>query len=83
MSTRTKPTRTVTLKVRKLAESRGMVSSQELGQFLSIHSSHTARLWDGEAEVISLETIAQLCNALDCQPGDLFDCAPAQKTVPV
>jgi putative transcriptional regulator len=37
-------------------------------------SNHAARrLWYGEAKRLDLETLHGLCEAMECQPGDLFE----------
>jgi putative transcriptional regulator len=35
------------------------------------------RLWYDDAKRLDLDTLAGLCEALDCQPGDLFEFRPA------
>jgi putative transcriptional regulator len=34
-------------------------------------------LKNGRARAIRFSTLAALCDALDCQPGDLLTCKPA------
>lgn len=67
--------------IRKLAESRGLTTAYQLQKVASLSSSMAARLWRDEVEMIALSTIDSLCDALECEPGDLFVRASAAKAM--
>lgn len=58
--------------IRQLAESRGLTTAYQLQKNAGLSSSMAARLWRDEVEMIALSTIDSLCDALECEPGDLF-----------
>jgi DNA-binding Xre family transcriptional regulator len=62
----------VTLCVRDIAERQGITSAYQLQKVAKLHPSHAAKLWKGRLEMIGLKTINTLCEALSCEPGDLF-----------
>lgn len=66
-------------KVREVAERNGVKSSYELQHRLAVAPTVALRLWRGEVTRYSLETLNRLCNAFDCQPGDLFIYIPDKK----
>lgn len=49
------------------------MSVTELSQRLGISIVNTSILKNGRAKGIKFETLAKLCNILDCQPGDLLE----------
>ena len=66
---------TVRIKIHEFMERRGMNASDLM------HACHLAygtasRLTKGEAESISFEVIAKLCDYFECSPGDLFEYTP-------
>jgi DNA-binding Xre family transcriptional regulator len=63
---------TVTLRVRELAESRGIRSAYQLKEALDIHSTNALRMWNGETDRITFEMIAKLCHFFKVKPGSLF-----------
>lgn len=62
----------VTIKIREVAEKRGITNAYQLQKALSTLPGTAARLWRSEMKMISLDTIDNLCAAFDCEPGDLF-----------
>jgi DNA-binding Xre family transcriptional regulator len=62
----------VTLKIREVAERNGITTAYQLQKAAQLHPGHAAKLWKGDAEMIGLKTIDTLCEALHCEPGDLF-----------
>ncbi len=58
--------------IRKLAESRGLTTAYQLQKNAGLSSSMAARLWRDEVEMIALSTIDSLCDALGCEPSELF-----------
>jgi DNA-binding Xre family transcriptional regulator len=63
---------TTTLRIREVAEARGVTSSYQLMKLMGIPPGHAAKLWKGEMRMIGLDTIDSLCHALVCKPGELF-----------
>lgn len=55
----------------KLLADRRM-TSEELAEKVGIHPNNLSKLRTGEVAFIRLETLAKLCRALQCQPGDLL-----------
>lgn len=64
---------TTTLRIREVAEARGVTSSYQLMKLMGIPPGHAAKLWKGEMRMIGLDTIDSLCIVLQCRPGELFD----------
>lgn len=62
----------VTLRVRDVAERKGITTAYQLQKAAQLHPSHAAKLWKGDVEMIGLKTIDTLCEALTCEPGDLI-----------
>ena len=55
----------------RLLEERGMTLT-ELAQRVDITVVNLSILKNGRARAIRFSTLAALCEALDCQPGDLL-----------
>ena len=62
---------------------RRKMSSQELAERIGITPANLSILKTGKAKAVKVSTLAKLCRALDCQPGDLLEfrkgddpCAP-------
>ena len=49
------------------------MSVTELSQRVGITISNISILKNGKAKAIKITTLAKLCEALDCQPGDLLE----------
>lgn len=62
----------VTLKIREMAERRGITTAYQLQKALNTLPGTAARLWRGQMSMIGLETIDALCEALECEPADLI-----------
>ena len=52
---------------------RRKMSVTELAARVGITISNISILKNGKAKAIKLSTLAALCEALDCQPGDLLE----------
>jgi len=63
----------VVFKIREVAEDRGITTAYQLQKAMGINPGMAARLWKQSAKGITLRTINALCEALNCQPGDLFE----------
>ena len=56
---------------------RRKMSSGELAQRVGITAANLSILKTGKAKAIRFSTLEALCEALDCQPGDLLEYRPA------
>ena len=52
---------------------RRKMSVTELADRVGITLANMSILKTGKAKAIKVSTMARLCEALDCQPGDLFE----------
>ena len=55
---------------------RRKMSSGELAEKVGISAANLSILQTGKAKAIRFSTLSALCNALDCQPGDLLEYQP-------
>jgi putative transcriptional regulator len=58
---------------------RGMTQT-ELADRMGLSLVNLSILKNNHARAIRFTTLTALCDALDCQPGDLFSVAPAPRT---
>lgn len=49
------------------------ISLTELSEHVGISMTNLSNLKTGKARAIRFTTLAALCEALDCQPGELFE----------
>ena len=52
------------------------MSSGELAEKVGITQANLSILKTGKAKAVRFTTLAALCRALDCQPGDLLEYQP-------
>ena len=50
--------------------------SRELAERVGITEQNISLLKSGKVKGIRFETLAKICEALDCQPGDLIEAVP-------
>jgi putative transcriptional regulator len=55
---------------------RRKMSSGELAQKVGISATNLSILKTGKAKAIRFSTLTALCNALECQPGDILEYQP-------
>lgn len=55
------------------------MSVTELAEKVGITITNMSILKTGKAKAIKVSTLAKLCDALDCQPGDLLEYRSAQE----
>lgn len=55
---------------------RRKMSSGELADKIGISATNLSILKTGKAKAIRFSTLAAICRALDCQPGDLLEYQP-------
>jgi putative transcriptional regulator len=65
------PEHNVVVRLDRLLEERGMTLT-ELAQRVDITVVNLSILKNGRARAIRFSTLGALCEALDCQPGDLL-----------
>ena len=58
------------------------MSVTELAERVGITITNISILKNGKAKAIKLSTLARLCEALDCQPGDILEYRPSPKENP-
>ena len=58
---------------------RRKMSMTELAQKVDITPANMSILKTGKARAVRISTLARLCEALDCQPGDLLEYRKAQE----
>ena len=56
------------------------MSLTELSERVGITLANLSILKTGKARAVRMETLDRLCAALDCQPGDLLEFLPEEKT---
>lgn len=52
---------------------RRKISSKDLAARIGISEANLSLLKRGHVKGVRFETLAKLCHALDCQPGDLLE----------
>jgi putative transcriptional regulator len=55
---------------------RRKMRSRELAELVGITEANLSLLKSGKVRGVRFETLAAICQALDCQPGDLLSWAP-------
>lgn len=51
------------------------ISSRELASAIGITEANLSLLKRGKVKGVRFETLAAICQYLDCQPGDILGCA--------
>ncbi len=59
---------------------RRKMSLTELSERVGITLANLSVLKTGKARAIRFDTLDAICRALDCQPGDLLEYAPAENS---
>jgi putative transcriptional regulator len=62
----------IELKIREVSEEKGIGSPFALSQATGLAYATCHNIWNGEPARIGLDTLDRLCEALDCEPGDLL-----------
>ncbi len=55
------------------------ISSGELAAKIDITPANLSVLKTGRAKAVRFSTLEKLCEALDCQPGDILEYVPQKK----
>ena len=72
----------IQINIQRLSRSKNLKNAHQLQLAADLSPAAAVRLWKGEVEKISMETLERLCIALECQPGDLFVFVPALQVNP-
>ena len=56
------------------------MSVTELAERVGITLANVSVLKNGKAKALKISTLVKLCEALDCQPGDILEYAPEDST---
>ena len=56
------------------------ISLNELSEKVDLTLSNLSILKTGKAKAVRFSTLDAICNALDCQPGDILEYEPAKKS---
>ncbi|MFD2698355.1 helix-turn-helix domain-containing protein [Mesonia sediminis] len=67
----------IIIRLDEVLEEKGM-KSKELAQRVGITTANLSILKTGKAKAIRFTTLEAICEALDCQPGDILTYAPKQ-----
>ena len=57
---------------------RRKIRSRELADMVGITEQNISLLKSGKVKGIRFETLAAICDALGCQPGDLLEAVPSK-----
>lgn len=68
----------IEVRIREIAESRGITTAYQLQKALDLYPSVASRLFNGTFKQISVETIDKLCTVLDVDAGELFRRVPSE-----
>ncbi|MGI5962629.1 MAG: helix-turn-helix domain-containing protein [Lawsonibacter sp.] len=58
---------------------RRKISLGELAQKVDITQANLSILKNNKARAVRFSTLAAICQALDCQPGDILECVPGEE----
>ena len=59
---------------------RRKAKSKELAEFVGITEANISLLKQGKVRGVRFETLAKICEFLECQPGDLLAFEPASRS---
>jgi len=61
---------------------RRKMKAKDLAAFVGITESNLSLLRTGKVRGVRFETLAKICEALDCQPGDILEFVPEDALAP-
>lgn len=59
-------------KVKEIAKSKGITTAYQLKEKANLSPATAYRLFNGTVTTITLDTLKKVCQALECDPGDIF-----------
>lgn len=62
----------IELRVREMAEQKGINNPLSLSKESGIAYANCHKIWNNQQKMISLDTLDRLCQALNCEPGDIL-----------
>ncbi|MEO0428555.1 MAG: helix-turn-helix transcriptional regulator [Pseudomonadota bacterium] len=65
-----------------VALARRKMRSRELAEAVGLTEQTVSSMKSGKVRGIRFETLEKLCNALECQPGDLLEYVPGNRPPP-
>lgn len=65
----------IVINLDKILEQKGM-KSNELAEVIGITTANLSILKTGKAKAVRFSTLEAICEALDCQPGDILEYQP-------
>lgn len=60
------------IRIHEVAKSRGLTTAYQLQKLTGLAPSNAAKIYNNDIVQISIATLSKLCDALDCEPSDLF-----------
>jgi len=69
----------VKITIQEYATSHGIENPFQLANISGMNYAICYRLWHGQTTQLSLVTLARVCDALSCKPGDILDIEPEDK----
>lgn len=66
----------VTVRIREMAEKRGITTAYQLQKALNVAPSLAAKWWSNDMKMIGIDTLDLLCRGLRCKPNDLLTYTP-------
>lgn len=61
---------------------RRKMRSKELAEHIGITEANVSLLKSGRVKGVRFETLEKICDALDCQPGDILEYRPDSSVAP-
>ena len=65
----------IVINLDRILEERNM-KSNELAEIIGITTANLSILKTGKAKAVRFSTLEAICEALDCQPGDILEFEP-------
>ena len=65
----------ININLDRILEERGM-KSNELAEIVGITTANLSILKTGKAKAVRFSTLEAICQALNCQPGDILEYVP-------
>ncbi len=62
----------IQIKIREMAESQGIKNAYQLRIRAKLAPATASRCFSNELSLITFDTLEKLCDAFNCEPGDLF-----------
>ncbi len=70
----------IEVNIKKIANSWGIKTAYQLQKKVKLSPSNASRLYNAQVKQISLDTLGKLCEALECELGDMFVVKKSKKS---